>query len=222
MADAAFLDTGVVLGVCFRDDTHHQRCQQYVDAHDGSLYISDHVESEYLNREPSLAEEIADGVFAHIDRLQRSGYEGQLDSMDTSQIRQDLITNRNPAAATLTAFYKEDLPNFILITDIISRLRDLARDIEQSAIEKRTVLLNQVEIWEREAAYNDLDDQLAAIPWDDRRICLDAHDVATVTADLLELATTNPTDLVADGYRELIIDVTSIEDVVSVAKGSSL
>jgi len=79
-----------------------------------------------------------------------------------------------------------------------------------------------VEIWEREAAYNDLDDQLAAIPWDDRRICLDAHDVATVTADLLELATTNPTDLVADGYRELIIDVTSIEDVVSVAKGSSL
>ena len=134
MADAAFLDTGVVLGVCFRDDTHHRRCQQYLDAHDGSLYISDHVESEYLNREPSLAEEIADGVFAHIDRLQRSGYEGQLDSMDTSQIRQDLITNSNPAAATLTAFYKEDLPNFILITDIISRLRDLARDIEQSAI----------------------------------------------------------------------------------------
>jgi len=222
MGEAAFLDTGVVLGVCFRDDTHHRRCQQYLDKHAGPLLISDHVEDEYLNREPSLAEEIADGVFTHIDRLQRSSYEGQLDSMDTSQIRQELISGSNPASATLTAFYKGSLPNFILFTDIISRLRDLARDIEQTAIEKRTALLNQVEIWEREAAYSDIDDQIGAIPWDDRRICLDAHDVATVKAELVELATTNPTDLVDNGYRELIVEKTAIEDVVSVAKGSKV
>jgi len=217
MSEASFLDTGVVLGFCFRDDTHHHRCRQYLDGHDFELFISDHVESEYLNREPSLAQEIADGVLAHIKQLRGSEFKGQLDSMDTSKIRQNLIRSDNAAGKTLHAFYRNEVPNFIQLSDMIARLRDLARDIEQNAIENRSELMQQVEVWERDEEYSDIDNNLTEIPYDDRRICLDAHDVATATDYLTELATTNPTDLVDDGYRELILEETSLQDVVSLA-----
>ncbi len=220
MSDASFLDTGVVLGFCFRDDSHHYRCRQYLDDHDFELFVSDHVVSEYLNREPSLAEEIADGIFDHIGRLQNSEFEGQLDSMDTSRIRQDLITGRNEAGTTLHAFYRNEIPNFIQFDELTERLRNLARDIEQNAIENREDLMAQVDVWERDEDYSDIDDELLEIPWDDRRICLDAHDVAEVTDYLTELATTNPTDLFDDGYRTLILEQTSLEDVVSLANRS--
>jgi len=220
MSDASFLDTGVVLGFCFRDDSHHHRCRQYLDDHDFELFISDHVESEYLNREPSLAQEIADGVFDHIDRLRDSEFEGQLDSMDTSRIRQDLIAGYNAAGTTLHAFYRNEVPNFIQFDELTERLRDLARDIEQNAIENRDDLMQQVEVWERDEEYSEVDEGLSDIPWDDRRICLDAHDVVVVTGHLTELATTNPTDLVDNGYRELILEQTSLEDVVSLANRS--
>ena len=217
MSEASFLDTGVVLGFCFRDDSHHHRCKQYLEDNEFSLYISDHVESEYLNREPGLAEEIVDDVFVHIDRLRGSGYEGQLDSMDTSQIRQNLIAGSNNAATTLHTYYRNEVPNFIQLGQLVERLRDLARDIEQNAIENRTWILKQTEIWCRDDDYLDVDDRLSEIPWDDRRICLDAHDVAEETGDSTELATVNPTDLVDDGYRELILEETALDDVVSLA-----
>jgi hypothetical protein len=220
MPDASFLDTGVVLGFCFRDDSHHHRCRQYLNDHDFELFVSDHVVSEFLNREPSLAQEIADGIFDHIDRLRDSEFEGQLDSMDTSRIRQDLISGRNAAGTTLHGFYRNDLPNFIHFGELTERLRNLARDIEQNAIENREDLMEQAEVWERNEEYAGIDEDLSAIPSDDRRICLDAHDVAEVTGYLTELATTNPTDLVDGGYRELILEQTSLEDVVSVANRS--
>ena len=220
MSEASFLDTGVVLGFCFRDDSHHHRCRQYLDDHDFELFVSDHVVSEYLNREPSLAQEIADGIFAHIDRLQDSEFEGQLDSMDTSQIRQNLIAGHNDAGTTLHAFYSDEVPNFIRMDDLTERLRALARDIEQIAIENRDDLMEQVDVWERETEYSELDDALSEIPCDDRRICLDAHDVAEVSDYVTELATTNPTDMVDDGFRTLILEHTSLEDVVSLASRS--
>jgi len=221
MVEASFLDTGVVLGFCFRDDKHHQRCKGYLKDDEVTLYFSDHVESEYLNRHPDLAEEITDGIYEHIDRLRDSDYGGQLDSMDTSQIRQNLIARGNDASTTLHAFYQEQVPNFIQFEEVVSRLRDLARDIEQNAHENRTWLLERVEeVWEREEEYSDIDDELSEIPWDDRRICLDAHDVAEETEYLTELATTNPTDLVDEGYRVLILNQTSLEDVVSLANRS--
>ncbi|MDS0473497.1 hypothetical protein [Natrinema sp. 1APR25-10V2] len=220
MSDASFLDTGVVLGFCFRDDSHHHRCRQYLDNNGFALFVSDHVVSEYLNREPNLAEEIADGIFNHIDRLRDSEFEGQLDSMDTSRIRQDLIAGHNVAGTTLHSFYRDEVPNYIQFDDLIRRLRDLARDIEQNAIENREDLMDQAEVWERDEDYSEIDGELSEIPWDDRRICLDAHDVAEVTDYLTELATTNPTDLVDNGYRALILEETSLEDVVSLANRS--
>ena len=211
------MDTGVVLGYCFRDDTHHQKCKQYLETQDVSLYISDHVESEYLNRKPDLAEEIADGIFAHISQLESSDYEGQLDSMDTTQIRQTLISSNNDAQHTLHDFYKNEVPNFIQMDDLMSRLRDMARDIEQNAIENKGSLMNRTELWTREEDYSEIDDELSDIPWDDRRICLDAHDVVERNGETTELSTVNPNDLVDDGYRELILNQTALGDVVSLA-----
>jgi len=217
MAEASFLDTGVVLGFCFRDDNHHYRCKQYLEDHEFSIYMSDHVESEYLNRKPSLAEEISDGIFTHVSELKRSDYEGQLDSMDLAQIRQSMISNRNDAAASLRDFYQNELPNFVQVEEVTSRLRDLARDIEQLAEENQTWLLQRAEVWEREEEYEEIDEALAEIPWDDRRICLDAHDVVEQTDLETELATTNPQDLTEEGTRALILAETSIEDIIDLA-----
>lgn len=217
MAEASFLDTGVVLGFCFRDDTHHHRCRQYLEDHEYSLYISDHVESEYLNREPSLAEEIADGVLDHVFRLRNSTYEGQLDSMDTSNIRQNLISGNNEAKRSLHEFYRNRVPNFVQFEELLDRLRTLARDIEQSAVENRNQLIEQTEIWAREKEYAEIKESLSEIPKDDRRICLDAHDVVEQTEEATELATVNPQDLVDQGYRELLLNTTEIEEVVSLA-----
>jgi hypothetical protein len=217
MPAASFLDTGVVLGFCFRDDSHHHRCRRYLERNDFALFLSDHVVSELLNREPNLAEEIADGIFEHIDRLRGAGFDGELDATDRSRIRQNHIGDDNEAGDTLYGFYRR-LSGRIPFADLTERLRDLARDIEQNAIENREGLMERVEeVWERGEEYGDVDDALSAIPEDDRRICLDAHDVAEVTEQTTELATTNPTDLVEDGYRALILEETSVEDVVSVA-----
>lgn len=220
MPEASFLDTGVVLGFCFRDDTHHYRCREYLEELDAALYISDHVESEYLNREPDLAEEISSGILDHTSRLKSSDYEGQLDSMDTTQIRQNLIASDNSAGTTLHEFYREQLPNFILLEELDERLRNLARDIEQLALENRKWLMDRTDIWSRDNDYSEIDETISAIPWDDRRICLDTHDVVEETEMTTELATTNPTDLVDDGRRTLILTETSIDDVVSVANRS--
>lgn len=220
MPEASFLDTGVVLGFCFRDDTHHYRCREYLEEIDAALYISDHVESEYLNREPDLAEEISSGILDHASRLRSSGYEGQLDSMDTSQIRQNLIASDNPAGTTLHEFYREQVPNFLLIEELDERLRDLARDIEQLAMENREWLMDRTAIWSRNDDYPQIDEAISVIPWDDRRICLDAHDVVEETGTKTELVTVNPTDLVDDGRRTLLLEETSIDDVVSVANRS--
>ncbi|PGF15602.1 hypothetical protein CP556_05340 [Natrinema sp. CBA1119] len=217
MTDASFLDTGVALGYCFRDDTHHYRCREYLEENGFSLYISDHVEDEYLNREPDLAEEIADAIRDHIFQLQNSDYEGQLDSMDTSQIRQNMVSGNNNASTSLHEFYRNQLPNFIQVEELIKRLRELARDIEQNAIENRQWLLARTEIWSRENDYSEIDESLSEVPWDDRRICLDAHDVVEQTGEITELATVNPRDLVDEGYRELILGQTALEDVVSLA-----
>jgi len=217
MTEASFLDTGVALAYCFRDDTHHYRCKEYLEENDFSLYLSDHVEKEYLNREPDLAEEIADGIRNHIFQLRNSKYEGQLDSLDTSQIRQNLIDRQNAASTSLHEFYQNQVPNFIQVDELISRLRSLARDIEQNAIENRQWLLTRTEVWSRETDYSKISDALSEIPWDDRRICLDAHDVVEQKGERLELATVNPRDLVDDGYRELILVEIELEDVVSLA-----
>jgi len=217
MPEASFLDTGVVLGFCFRDDDHHYRCRQYIEDCESVLYISDHVEGEYLNRKPSLAEEIADDIFDHIAELKRSNYEGQLNSMDLAEIRQDMISRRNDAATSLRAFYQNELPNFVQIDVVTDRLRNLARDIEQLAEENQAWLLERTNIWSRENEYRDIKEALESIPADDRRICIDAHDVVEETGQETELATTNPQDLVEDDARELVLSQTAISEIVDVA-----
>lgn len=217
MSGASFLDTGVVLGFCFRDDKHHVKCRDYIRELERQLYISDHVEAEYVRKEPDLAERYSDGVFEHISRLRKSNLEGQLDSMDLSQIRQNKIRGNNPAATTLHDFYENQVPNFILVDELVERLRDLARDIEQHALGNREELMDRTEVWERETPYEELMEILSSIHEEDRIICIDAHDVASVTEMDTELATTNPNDLVVDGHRELIVENTEIDDVISLA-----
>ncbi|WP_318569896.1 hypothetical protein [Salinigranum marinum] len=83
-----------------------------------------------------------------------------------------------------------------MVDALVGRLRDLARDIEQNVIENWIQLVEQAEIWERDENHPDIDEE---------------------TGYITELATTNPTDLVDDGYRELILEQTMLEDVVSLA-----
>lgn len=217
MSEASFLDTSVVLGYCFRDDTHHYKAEQYIEGNDASFYISNHVESEYIHREPTVAGEVSDGILNHVFRLRNSEYEGQLDSMDTTQIRQNLVSRENEANSTLEDFYRDAISNFIQFEDLMKRLRELARDIDQAAAENYNWLMERTTIWERNAAYPEINRALYEIPQDDRRICLDAHDVAEETEQETEIATANPKDFTRDGMRELIITSTSISSIENIA-----
>ncbi len=217
MPENAFLDTGVVLAFCFQTDMHHVRCRNYLTDNGYDYFISDAVEEEYRAKEAVLVNRYSDAIFDHISRLKRSDYEGQLDSMDLSQIQRNFIDQSNPAYRFLTRYYANELPNFILVTELEDRLRSLAREIEELALFRKDEFDELVYHWERQGEYPDLEASLSAIHTSDRGMCVDAHDLAAHKTAGTELATTNPRDFVDEGHRDLILQHTALEDVVSLA-----
>lgn len=217
MTRGAFLDTGVALAFCFKTDTHHHRCREYIEQNVYELYASELVVREFDGREPDLAERQSDGIFEHIMHLRQSAYEGQLDSLDMAQIRQQELSTKNPAYPVLFDFYQNEIGMYILFDELIGRLRDLARDIDQNAQERRSELFDLIELWSRSEEYPTIDEALSSIHGSDRHICLDAHDLARNRDDATELATTNPNDFVRNGHRELILTETALDDVISLA-----
>lgn len=217
MRHASFLDSGVVLGFCFEVDLHHQKCRTYLVDHDYDFYISSTVSNEYLKKRPDLAERYSDAIFSHVGMLKRSKYEGQLDSFDQAQIRDDVLDRDSPAYNFLYDYYDNQLPNFIQLDELDKRLRNLARDIEQHVQTRRAELEELIEEWERVSDYPDIEEALSEIHDEDRVICLDAHDLAVNNDGKTELATTNPNDLGAEGYKAVILEVTELDDVISLA-----
>ncbi|MFB6228164.1 MAG: hypothetical protein ABEH88_06250 [Halobacteriales archaeon] len=167
-----------------------------------------------------IAEFLDDFIQALSKVVLRFAYNQHISEDRIAEWEEDAAEAKSEFTTRLKTVRSELLRNRSRSTELDRVSEAYSQTIEGSAIENREALFEQAEVWEQDEEYADIDDELSAIPWDDRRICLDAHDVAVATGHLTELATTNPTDLVDDGYRRLILEHTSIEDVVSLANRS--
>ncbi|GGN08028.1 hypothetical protein [Halarchaeum nitratireducens] len=217
MAEQAFLDTGVVLAFAFTTDKHHFKCRKYLESGNETCYVSERVEDEYRKKQPELADKYSDAIFKHIADLKQSNFSGQLDPMDIKSIRENVLYRGNDAYQFLYWFYRKEVSKYLPMQQLLEQLRTLARDIDTNAVKRRHELEESLVEWVREDDYKDVEAALNVIHTQDRLICIDAHDLAEKSDEETELATTNPNDFVRNGHRELILENTALDDVVSLA-----
>ena len=218
MAGASFLDTGVALGYCFTLDSHFTKCRNYIEKMEkAALYYGEYVESEYHGRKEGLNKELSQEVLEHRSQVMRSGFEGELDPMDLKKIHDEYLNRSWSAYNSLEHWYRKSLPNFIQKDELVSRLGNMAAQIEANAIQRKGELDGKSEKWSCDEAHDSVRAELEDLPPDDLEVCIEAHDLADTISVDTELATVNPTDFVDNGRRELILTETALADVISVA-----
>ena len=216
MADRGFLDTGVVFGYCVPVDQHHSSCVTYVEE-DNNLYVSDEVESEYIQIKEERVDELADDVRDHVKRLESSSLDAQLDPMDINEIKKHHLNRGDDAYRFLYRFYDEELGNFAQLDRIKRKLRQAARDLETIALKRKRSLDEETTKWEPQSQHGDVRSTLSMIHQQDLDICIHAHDLACCCDGETEFATANPTDFVDDGRETAILKATELADIVDLA-----
>ncbi len=217
MPRSAFLDTGVLLGFCFTVDSHHVNCRDYLDNNGIDYFISPTVEEEFENTKYKLNTRYSEAVLDHVSKLEDADVEGELDPVDLDNIKNGLLSRGNEAYSILYEFYDEVLPQFVQAQEVKYRLRELSRDIEQMALERKQELDQIVRLWRVSEDYPDVRDAISAIHEPDRTICIEGHDLASNMDVETDLATVNPRDYVRDGREELILSNTELSSVVNLA-----
>ncbi|MCX2818040.1 hypothetical protein EGH25_01550 [Haladaptatus sp. F3-133] len=102
--------------------------------------------------------------------------------------------------------------------EVLEELRNLSREIEKKAIERKSAVDSATVEWEKRDEYPELRSLLSVIHGSDRDICIMAHDLACHADGQTEFATTNPRDFVDDGRERLILENTEIDRVVDLAQ----
>ena len=219
MTAHSFLDSGVLLAYCFTTDMHHLKCKSYLNGNDYQYYISERVEGEYEKKEYHLSTRYSDAILDHVSDLRKSKFDTdqQLGPMDVNEIQTNILSRSNPSFRFLSRFYSDHVPNFIQFSELEETLRGLARDVEAHAMNRKNELDQITAIWERESEYPDIGRALNAIHEQDRKICLDAHDLASNKPEPTEFATINPKDFLRDGRKDLILSTTALSSIVSLA-----
>ena len=220
MSQNAFLDTGVVIAFCFLLDRHHRNCEDYLRERqdDGdNLYLSSEVEDEYSRKKSEIAEKLSGQVLEHRDFVGDSADDGQLGPLDINELQRNLSRWGKEASGFLVQYYEEK-GNFVSKEEILRELRDLSREIEKTAIERKQTVDSATEEWEKREEHPELHSLLSVIHGSDRHICIVAHDLACHADGETELATTNPNDFVDDGREELILEHTELDRIVDLAR----
>lgn len=217
MTRSAFLDTGVLLGFCFTVDSHHSNCKEYLNGRGTDFFISPTVEQEFDNTKYKLNTRYSEAVLDHVSKLEDSNFEGELDPMDLNDIKNGLLSRGNEAYSILYKFYDDTLPQFVQFGEVKTRLRNLSRDIEQMAIQRKEDLDRMVRLWRVSEDYPAVREALEEIHEPDRTICVEGHDLALNMDVETDLATTNPRDYVRNGRESLILGNTELSEVVNLA-----
>lgn len=220
MAESAFLDRGVVLGYCFTVKQQHRVCREYLAQDAKEFYVTQEVESIYDQKKRELTEKYSDKIRNHGADLTRSKFDGELGPMELKEITNRIVPGSG-ASGFLEEWYIREVPQIISMYRLKQRLRDLARDIERLAEERKDEFDDQVALWERERDYPNIRDQLEEIEKEkeeDVWICIDAHDLATRTDGYTELATTDLSDFIRGGRKRLILESTDLDEVVPIAE----
>jgi|GEM_PF-2607947 len=217
MVGASFLDTGVVIGYCFYFDRHGLPSTRYITnkVKNGSLdaYRSDNVEREFQQRQSEKAQELSDEVALHRKEVQQQSLPKTIDKVAVQKILDTCLDPDWDIAPTIAKWYNRNISLPIEYGKLVKKLRALERLVESRHNRKKKDLDQMTEYHERDDSYPSIDTKLMEIHWDDRSICLDAHDVAKKNGTKLELATTNPKDLIKNGRRGLVKRETAISQV---------
>lgn len=221
MSWATFLDTGVVIGYCFLLDDHHRNCRNYLEENgEADFYVSDTVENEYENAKRKVSRRLANGVRKHVRKVKRDECESELGPMDIDRLKSRVLDRNNDAYQFIYDFYEEGIGNFIQKPELCNRLRTMSREIESFPLERKQELDSRVAVWQCDQHYDAIEAALSMIPGDDRRICIDAHDLACSRDGHTVFATVNPRDFVDDGVEDTILEVTDIDEIENLAVGS--
>lgn len=214
-----FLDKGVVLGFCYPVEIHHIPCREYLEDEKVTPYLTEEVANIFAIKRSELTDRYSNAVLEHTSEIRKRDGTTEFGPQDQQEIRRS-IPDSNPARDFLVRWYDSELPQFISQRELAGRLRNLARDIDQIAVNRKKELDDMVNVWERTSEYPEVESALSEIKEDkeeDLWICIDAHDLAVRTDGVTELGTTDLDDLVRDGRKQLILEATAIDDVVPLA-----
>lgn len=220
MSRHAFLDKSVLIGYCFCVDIHHENCKEYISKSNFEYYVTDEVAEVFARNKSRMVSNHRKEILKHVRRLENSGYSGGIGPMDLKSLRQNMITpDEYPNSwRYLRDYYREK--NFISVGEIQEELRELAREIEARADSKHEQFISEINLWEREQDYPEVQKGLKEIKQDkeeDFWICIDAHSLAANKSGYTELGTTDEDDLGNANRQKLITDVTALDEVENVA-----
>ena len=137
--------------------------------------------------------------------------------MEINEMKKNLRRWDEDASEFLAEYYEKQ-GSFVAKRDVLKDLRNISREIERAAVQRKRGIDSVTEMWTRRDEYPELRTLLSMIHSSDLEICLTAHDVACHTDDITEFATTNPTDFVDDGREELILEHTELDEIVDLAR----
>jgi len=213
MNRAAFLDTGVLLGYCFTVDSHHTPCKKYINESEYDYFTSPTVETEYENVKYKLNTRYSEAVLDHVSDLRRSDLEGQLGPTDLDHTKKHILNRGNQAYNALYRYYDEILPQFVQLEQVITQLRQLSRDIEQTALDRKNEIDALTRLWKVDEEYSGIRSALSDMHEPDLTICIEGHDLAVHMDTETELATCNPNDYTRNGREELILEHTALKEI---------
>lgn len=219
MSTSSFLDKGILLGFCFSIDTHHRKCRGYLFRDDVSPYYTEDVREAFEENKDRMVRDHRTELLHHARVLEQSSYGGALTETELDEIRSEVVTRSDyPNAWRYLGDYYESLSS-PSVTRILDEIREIAREIESTAHARFSEMEGMVTLWSRAEAYPTVQtalDEIRSSKEEDLWICIDAHDLAEHIDGHTELATTDFKDLIDGGRRELILEHTSLDDVVGV------
>jgi len=213
----SFIETGVLVGYCVFLDPHHAKCKAYVDGEGRDLYTSEGVHKEYEATKKSVSSRLSNAVLDHVHDLKNEVSQGYLDPMDVNNIKKNVLHHENDAYQFLYRYYDDVVNNGIQKRELEGNLREIARDIDRLVASRQEELEEMIEEWEQQDDHPDIQEALSMIHEPDRTWAVEAHDLAIHNGSSIEFATTNPTDFIYRGRKQIILDNTALDDVVDLS-----
>lgn len=215
MADAGFLDKGVLLGFCFRSDPHHARCRDYLET-DVIPYITEEINEAFERNRKRMTQDHADAIRLHVKDLLHTRHEGPLGREDLQNIQENVLFEGNEVSEFLERWCRSQVDSGLTVSELQDRLRYLARDIERRAYQRKEEFDDLVTMWDREYDYPEVTNALSEMSAEDMYVCVDAHDLAVQLEDVTEPATTD-SDFIEGGREELILETTALTAIVELS-----
>lgn len=216
MTENAVLDKGLILGYCFFSDPHHERCLEYIDFEETDYFTTRQIEEIYHRKHQDIIRTHRRAILDHARNV-TDGYGGTLHEEDIQEIRAGIDRGNTPAWRYLLDFYRGRTGQDVYV--VTKELRNLARDLEQRAEQRKEVLYAELQSWLRIDSHEAVQEQLEPLRQRDEEdfwVCIDAHDIAANIAGDTELATTDPKDFGAElvGSDSSHVEIETMDELI--------